>query len=280
MQFALLPLAQRLLQIHWFLYLPLHPIYHGNTLTCILQQGMQFALLPLAQRRQLPSCFSPPGIPPEMKGWPQIPTHRSTTDSWAPYHQTNSNLQKYPSGTLYRRPFPNTLGICTSMPYGTWNTEGRKCLNACNKIGLPKTFLRQSGNSIAFIDPYPSALSTEENPGLIKVRILPNDHLQTPEGPDKTSDLISTDQPYNCNIDEAPQNSSSPNLIRKVQDWRNWTYTDGSLRHRIRYIPPLLKRSIPLREPKRHRCNQFHLTCRASRYSSRNHSRIVPYSQR
>jgi len=30
-------------------------------------------------------------------------------------------------------------------------------------------------------------------------------------------------------IDEAPQNSSSQNLTRKVKYWRDWTYTDGSL---------------------------------------------------
>ena len=30
-------------------------------------------------------------------------------------------------------------------------------------------------------------------------------------------------------IDEAPQNSSSQNLTRKVKDWRDWTYTDGRL---------------------------------------------------
>ena len=28
---------------------------------------------------------------------------------------------------------------------------------------------------------------------------------------------------------EAPQNSSSQNLTRKVKDWRDWTYTDGRL---------------------------------------------------
>ena len=32
-----------------------------------------------------------------------------------------------------------------------------------------------------------------------------------------------------CNTDEAPQNSSSQNLTRKVKNWRDWTYTDGSL---------------------------------------------------
>jgi len=29
--------------------------------------------------------------------------------------------------------------------------------------------------------------------------------------------------------DEATQHSSDPNLIHKVQIWRDWTYTDGSL---------------------------------------------------
>jgi hypothetical protein len=41
--------------------------------------------------------------------------------------------------------------------------------------------------------------------------------------------LMSTDQPHNCNIDEAPQNSSIQNLTRRVKGWRDWTYTDGSL---------------------------------------------------
>jgi len=34
---------------------------------------------------------------------------------------------------------------------------------------------------------------------------------------------------YYCNVDKAPQNSSSQNLTRKVKNWRDWTYTDGSL---------------------------------------------------
>jgi len=31
-------------------------------------------------------------------------------------------------------------------------------------------------------------------------------------------------------FDEATQHSSSPNLIRKVQFWRDWDYNDGSLK--------------------------------------------------
>ena len=45
----------------------------------------------------------------------------------------------------------------------------------------------------------------------------------------KTSALISTYQPHNCNINEAPLNSFGQNLTRKVKSWRDWTYTDGSL---------------------------------------------------
>jgi hypothetical protein len=32
-------------------------------------------------------------------------------------------MQKYPSGTIYRRPFPNKLARCTSLPYGTLKAE-------------------------------------------------------------------------------------------------------------------------------------------------------------
>ena len=96
--------------------------------------------------------------------------------------------------------------------------------------------------------PYQTALGSGQHSGLNRYNKLPNDHPQASEGPDKTSALVSTDQPHNCNIDKAPQNSSSQNLTRKVKDWRDWTYTDGSLqknevaraRHRIRRIPPSL----------------------------------------
>jgi len=72
---------------------------------------------------------------------------------------------------------------------------------------------------------YQTVLGSGQHSGLNKFNKLPNDHPQAPEGPDKTGALISTDQPHNCNIDEAPQNSSSQNLTRKVKDWRDWTYT-------------------------------------------------------
>ena len=75
-----------------------------------------------------------------------------------------------------------------------WNTEGRNCLNACNINSLK---------------------------GLAKEISEAN-----PQGPqDKNSTM---DPPQSS--DKATQHRSSPNLIRKVQDWREWTYTDGSLK--------------------------------------------------
>ena len=79
------------------------------------------------------------------------------------------------------------------------------------------------GNQLNHNDPYPSALSTEKTPGLNKVKKLPSDNLrQTPQDPrdDKKRTL---DPPQSS--DEATQHSSSPNLIRNVLDWRDWTYT-------------------------------------------------------
>ena len=114
-----------------------------------------------------------------------------------------------------------------------WNTKGRVCLNAHNKDWLKKTCQRNPWgkvwNSKHTYHPYQTALGSGEHSGLNRFIKLPNDHPQAPEGPDKTSALMSTDQPHNCNIDEAPQNSSSQNLTCIVKDWRDWTYTDGSL---------------------------------------------------
>jgi ribonuclease HI len=76
-------------------------------------------------------------------------------------------------------------------------------------------------------DPYPSALSTEETPGLNKIKKLTNNHLhQTAQGP---QDTTSTMAQFQCSS-KAVQHSFSPNLIRKVQDWRDWTNTDGGLK--------------------------------------------------
>ena len=114
-----------------------------------------------------------------------------------------------------------------------WNTKGRVCLNAHNKDWLEELAkeIPEAKWEIQNIHnhPYQTALGSGQHSGLDKFNKLPNDHPQASEGPDKTIALISTDQPHNCNINEAPQNSSSQNHTRKVENWRDWTYTDGSL---------------------------------------------------
>jgi hypothetical protein len=68
-----------------------------------------------------------------------------------------------------------------------WNTEGRNCLNACNKKWL-KDLAKEIPEAKWEIncirnDPYPSALGIVKTPGLNKVRKPPSDHLhQTPQG--------------------------------------------------------------------------------------------------
>ena len=55
-------------------------------------------------------------------------------NSWAPSHQTNSNMRKCPSGKIYKYHFPNTPGKLKII--AIWNTKGRVCLNAHNKDWL------------------------------------------------------------------------------------------------------------------------------------------------
>ena len=145
-------------------------------------------------------------------------TH-TCVNSWAPSHQTNSNMRKCP--------------VITDLAM-IWNTKGRVCLNAHNKDWL-KELAKETPEAKWEIQnihnhPYQTALGSGQHSGLNKLNKLPNDHPQAPEGPDKTSALISTDQPHICNIDEAPQTSSSQNLTRKVKYWRNWTFTEASKR--------------------------------------------------
>jgi len=116
-----------------------------------------------------------------------------------------------------------------------WNTKGRVCLNAHNKDWLTELAkeIPEETWEIQNIHnhPYQTVLGSGQHSGLNKSNKLSNDHPQASEGQDITSALISTDQPHNCNIDKAPQNSSSQNLTRKVKYWRDWTYTDGSLQN-------------------------------------------------
>ena len=125
-------------------------------------------------------------------------------------------------------PFWNNIQIPLSKhswelkTIATWNTKGRVCVNAHNKDWLKElaTEIPEAKWEIQNIHnhPYQTASGSRQHSGLNKIDKLPNDHPQAPEGPDKIkSALMSTDQPHNCNIDKAPQNSSSQNLTRKVK---------------------------------------------------------------
>ena len=63
-------------------------------------------------------------------------TH-ACVNSWATSHQTNSNMRKCSSGTIYKYHFPNAPGNSANLKIiATWNTKGRVCLNAHNKDWL------------------------------------------------------------------------------------------------------------------------------------------------
>ena len=140
-------------------------------------------------------------------------------------------------------PFWNKIQIPLSkLPWelqiiAIWNNKDRVCLNAYNKDWLKELAkeIPEAKWEIQNIHnhPYQTALGPGQHSGLNKIIKLPNDHPQASEGPDITSAQISTDQPHTCNIDEAPQNSSSQNVTRKVKDWRDWTCTDGSLQKKV-----------------------------------------------
>jgi hypothetical protein len=101
-----------------------------------------------------------------------------------------------------------------------WNTEGRNCLNACNRNwlkDLAKEIPEAKWEIICTHNyPYPSAIiSTEETPGLNERRKLPNDLLC--QIPQDSQDKNSTLDPFQSS-NTMNQNSFSPNLIHKVQD--------------------------------------------------------------
>ena len=139
-------------------------------------------------------------------------------NSWAPSHQTNSNVRRCPSGKTYKYQIP-LLEIedhCHVEHQGQGLphcSQQRLDKELAKEIPEAKTEFQNINNN-----PYHVALGPGQHSGLNKNNKLPNDHPQAPEGPDKTSALISTDQPHNCDINKAPQNSSSQNLTRKVND--------------------------------------------------------------
>ena len=65
-------------------------------------------------------------------------TH-TCVNSWAPSHQTNSNMRKCPSGKTYKYHFPITPGNWRSLPYGT----PRQGLPQCSQQRLAKELAKE-----------------------------------------------------------------------------------------------------------------------------------------
>ena len=136
---------------------------------CSKQQDTPSTLLLSAQRKQPHSCSSLHGI----KIWSQIPMHYSAANthtcvnSWAPSHQTNSNVQKCPSGTTYKYHFPNTHENWRSLPYGTPRAGSASMLTTkagkrtCQRIPEAKWEIQN-----IHTHPYQTALGSGQHSGL------------------------------------------------------------------------------------------------------------------
>ena len=138
---------------------------------------------------------------------------RMTTNPYASlcrkYPQTCKFLGTTPLDQLQyaKVPFWNSIQIPLSKHswelqiIAKWNTKGRVCLYAHNKDWLKELakVISEAKWEIQNIHnhPYQTALGSGQHSGLSKFNKLPNDHPQASEGPDKTSALISTDQPHN-----------------------------------------------------------------------------------
>ena len=110
-------------------------------------------------------------------------TH-TCVNSWAPSHQTNSNMQKCPSGTTYKYLLSNHSWELQII--AIWNTKGRACLNAHNKDCL-KELAKEIPKAKWEIQnihnhPYQTALGSGQHSGLYKINKLPYDHPQASEG--------------------------------------------------------------------------------------------------
>ena len=141
-------------------------------------------------------------------------------NSWALFHQTASPMRE---SALLEQHTNNIFQTLLKIAEHCHVEHPGQGLPHCSQQRLDKRNCQRNprgkvGNS-KHNNPYHVALGPGQHSGLNKINKLPNDHPQAPEGPDKTSALISTDQPHNCNIDEAPRNSSSQNLTHKVKDY-------------------------------------------------------------
>jgi hypothetical protein len=136
-----------------------HPIYHKNTMYLAIRHTIYSAALS-TEATAIFMC---------LPSW----NKRMTTSPYASLYRRFPHICKLlgsipsdqlhyaeiPFWTINRRPFPNTIGRCTSLPYGI--LKGRNGINACNKNWL-KELAKENSEAkweINYIhnDPYPSA---------------------------------------------------------------------------------------------------------------------------
>ena len=133
------------------------------------------------------------------------------------------------TGTIYSSHTRNLLRSLRVTDHSTHEKTEFAMRSACNKNWLKYLAkeIPEAKWEIKYIhnDPYPSALTTEKTPGHNKVRNYSTTTFVNPTRPPKGT--TSTLDQLQCS-DKAIQHRSSPNLIRKVQDRRDWTYTDVS----------------------------------------------------
>jgi len=104
-------------------------------------------------------------------------------------------------------------GVTATAPSRDLTDNKKKRREGSSRGESKRKLLKETQNQRK--ETYPSALSTEKTRGLYIVKKLPSDHLhQTPQGPQDKTNI--PDPPQGS--DEATRHSSSPNLIRRVQD--------------------------------------------------------------
>jgi len=184
-----------------------HPIYHENTMLLATRHAIYSAAVSTEETATfmlLPS-------------WNKNMTTNPYASLCRKYPHMCKLLGTIPSDQLKyaKLPFWKNIQIPLSEHswefkiIAIWNTKGRVCLNAQNKDWLRELAkeIPEAKWEIENIHnhPYQPALGSRQHSGLNKFIKLPNDHPQAPEGPDKTSALISTDQPQICNTTKHPK---------------------------------------------------------------------------
>jgi len=126
-----------------------HPIYHENIMLLATRPAIYSAAVSTEETATfmlLPSWNTDMTTTPFASLYHSAASTHTCVNSWAPSHQTNSNMRKCPSGKTYKYHFPNTPGNCRSLPYGTLRAGSASMLTTNSGFkNLPKRSPRQSG---------------------------------------------------------------------------------------------------------------------------------------